>query len=915
MTSSTTRPTTRHTSVSVRQDFLDFFAARGHRIVPSGPVFPQDDPTLLFTNAGMNQFKDVFLGTGTRDYKRAVDTQKCIRVSGKHNDLEEVGVDTYHHTFFEMLGNWSFGDYFKEDAIVWSWELLTKTWGLDPDRLWVTVFAGDAKDGLPADEDAARIWVERAGIRPDRVLRFGKKANFWEMGDTGPCGPCTEIHIDRGGPGSDPRDGADPKIGVNVGNERFIELWNNVFMQFNRQDDGRLVELPAKSVDTGMGFERVLSVLQQKNSNYDTDLFTPIFARIEQVTGARYEAGSSQRDVAFRVAADHCRAVTAAFADGALPSNEGRGYVLRRLIRRASRFGRQHLGARDPFLCDVVPAVVQVLGGTFPEMSAREDHVRLLLRAEEESFGRTLDRGLVFFDSLAAKTEKSGAKTLPGAEAFELYATNGFPQDLVELMARERGLGVDLAAWETAQKKHQAASKTEGRFKQVLSAEALASVKPTRSTYHESGAVAHTLDAVVLVAQSLGSQAPGSPGPGENEHALVLDQSPFYAEGGGQVGDAGVVRAADGSFTFEVRDARRMGSVIVHLGSFTGGRAPTIESLAGAKVRAEVDLARRERTQKNHTATHLLHRALKEILGAHVAQQGSYVGPDRLRFDISHPKGVTPEELEKVETLVNARVFQNARIVTTTEDLDAAKARGVVAMFGEKYDAKVRVLDVGGWSMELCGGTHVSAAGDIGPFVILSERAVQAGVRRIEAVTGPVAVEEIQRTRRTLREAAASLKTAPEEVPARIEAMQTALKEAKKASAKAQGGGVDAALATVRAALERAGTVAFGAFDVPELGLEGVRELAEKLKSGESAIALAVFGREEGRVPFVILCHNVPKSSQLGAGNLAKIVSQSLGGGGGGRPDSAQGQGQKPEGVPAAIAAVRSALAEGLARS
>ncbi len=484
MSSTSTSTTPRHTALSVRQDFLDFFAARGHRIVPSGPVFPQDDPTLLFTNAGMNQFKDVFLGTGTRDYKRAADTQKCIRVSGKHNDLEEVGVDTYHHTFFEMLGNWSFGDYFKEDAITWSWELLTKTWGLDPDRLWVTVFAGDEKDGLPADEDAARIWIERAGIRPDRVLRFGKKANFWEMGDTGPCGPCTEIHIDRGGPGSDPRDGADPKIGVNVGNERFIELWNNVFMQFNRQDDGKLVELPAKSVDTGMGFERVLSVLQKKNSNYDTDLFTPIFARIQEITGQKYEAGSSQRDIAFRVAADHCRAVTAAFADGALPSNEGRGYVLRRLIRRASRFGRQHLNAREPFLCDVVPAVVQVLGGTFPEMKAREEHVRLLMRSEEESFGRTLDRGLVFFDTLATKLAKSGAKTIPGAEAFELYATNGFPQDLVELMARERGLAVDLAGWETAQKKHQAASKVEGKFKQVLSAEALASVKPTHSTYH-----------------------------------------------------------------------------------------------------------------------------------------------------------------------------------------------------------------------------------------------------------------------------------------------------------------------------------------------------------------------------------------------------------------------------------------------
>ncbi len=908
MTSTTTSTTTKYTAARVRQDFLDFFAARGHRIVPSGPVFPQDDPTLLFTNAGMNQFKDVVLGTGTREYKRAADTQKCIRVSGKHNDLEEVGVDTYHHTFFEMLGNWSFGDYFKKEAVAWSWDLLTKTWGLDPDRLWVTVFGGDEKDGLPADDETARLWIE-VGVRPERVLKFGRKDNFWEMGDTGPCGPCTEIHIDRGGPGSDPEVGADRKLGVNAGNERFIELWNNVFIQFNRRDDGRLVELPAKHVDTGMGFERVLSVLQEKRSNYDTDLFTPIFCTIEELTGAKYEGGTSPKDVAFRVAADHCRAVTAAFADGALPSNEGRGYVLRRLIRRASRFGRQQLGAQDPFLCDVVPSVVRVLGDAFPEMRAREDHVRLLMRAEEESFGRTLDRGLVFFETLAVKTAKSGSKTLSGAEAFELYATNGFPQDLVELMARERGLSVDLAGWDAAQKKHQAASKVEGKFKQVLSAEALASVMPTRSTYHDVGDEAGELDASVQVASAAG----------DGEFAIVLDGSPFYAEGGGQIGDAGTIRATDGSFAFDVRDTRRMGSVIVHLGTFQKGAfqkgAPIApESLAGRKVRASVDMDRRGRTQKNHTATHILHRALKDVLGEHVAQQGSYVGPDRLRFDISHPKGVTPDELERVEALVNERIFANADVVTTVEDLDAARARGVTAMFGEKYDAKVRVLDVGGWSMELCGGTHVSAAGDIGPFVVLSERAVQAGVRRIEAVTGPAAVAEFQRQRRILRDTAASLKTGVDEVPTRIEMLQTQLKEAKKASAKAQGGDVNAAFERVRAGIETIGDVAVAIVDVPDLGLEGVRELAEKVKSLQPAVVFAVFGREEGRVPFVIAVQNVPKSSGLAAGNLAKLAGQSIGGGGGGRPDSAQGQGQNADGVPAAVdalnATVRGALAK-----
>ncbi len=424
----------------VRRTYLDFFVERGHREVPSSPIFPQDDPTLLFTNAGMNQFKDVFLGTGTRDYSRAVDTQKCLRVSGKHNDLEEVGRDTYHHTFFEMLGNWSFGDYFKEEAICWAWELLTEVWKLPKERLWVTVFAGDEADGLAADEEAERIWIEKAGVSPDRVLRASKEDNFWEMGDTGPCGPCTEIHIDRGGPGDDPADGADPAIGVNAGNERFIELWNLVFIQYNRLDDGSLRELPAKHVDTGMGFERILSVLQGKSSNYDTDLFTPIFERIGELTGHRYGESPEEVQVAFRVIADHVRAVSSAIADGATPSNTGRGYVLRRLIRRAARFGRQVLGQEEPFLFRVAETVAGVLGVAFPEIPQRLEHIQLILQEEEAAFGRTLGRGLVEFEKLAGRVSGAGGDLLPGDEAYELYATYGFPQDLVEQMAEERGL-------------------------------------------------------------------------------------------------------------------------------------------------------------------------------------------------------------------------------------------------------------------------------------------------------------------------------------------------------------------------------------------------------------------------------------------------------------------------------------------
>ncbi|HUR28523.1 MAG TPA: alanine--tRNA ligase, partial [Planctomycetota bacterium] len=579
------------TSNELRTSFLQYFERQGHRVVASSPLVPHDDPTLLFTNAGMNQFKDVFLGTGTRDYRRAVNSQKCIRVSGKHNDLEEVGLDTYHHTFFEMLGNWSFGDYFKRDAIVWSWELLTKTWGLPKDRLWVTVFGGDEKDGLPVDEEAARIWSEATDIDPTHILRFGRKDNFWEMGETGPCGPCTEIHIDRGGPDSNPLDGADRKIGVNAGNERFIELWNNVFMEFNRQDDGRLVKLPAQHVDTGMGFERVLSVLQGKRSNYDTDLFTPIFERIGELTHTRYGA-DPKVDIAFRVIADHMRAVCVAIADGASPSNEGRGYVLRRLLRRAARFGRQSIGFDRPFLFDVVPTVVEVLGKAFPELAQREKHIQLVVRAEEESFGATLERGLGLFEDLVARTAKKhpAAKSLPGAEAFELYATYGFPEDLVEQMLRERGWTLDVAGWEAAEAQHRAASRSEGAFKQLLSAEQLNGLPPTRSTFYDAGdAGCRAVTRVVRAFKAAGQK-----------DTLVLEASPFYAESGGQVGDSGRVRSSDGRFEFVVDDTKRLGEVVVHVGTARGDVAP------GAEVIAEVDGERRAATRANHTATHLL---------------------------------------------------------------------------------------------------------------------------------------------------------------------------------------------------------------------------------------------------------------------------------------------------------------------
>ncbi|NOT29179.1 MAG: alanine--tRNA ligase [Planctomycetes bacterium] len=891
-------------ATQIRRDFLDFFAQRGHREVPSSPVFPQDDPTLLFTNAGMNQFKDVFLGTGKRDYTRAVDSQKCIRVSGKHNDLEEVGHDTYHHTFFEMLGNWSFGDYFKAEAIPWAWELLTKTWKLPKERLWVTVFGGDEKDGLPRDEDSGRIWKETTDVDPSHVLFFGRKANFWEMGETGPCGPCTEIHIDRGGLDTDPRDGANPKIGVNAGSERFLELWNNVFMEFNRLDDGRLVKLPAQHVDTGMGFERIVGVLQGKRSNYDTDVFAPIFARIGKLAGKRYGSGDEKADIAFRVIADHVRACTVAFADGALPSNTGRGYVLRRLIRRASRYGRQALGFEDPFLCEVAPAVAETLGEVFPEIPQRMEHVQLLLRAEEESFNKTLGRGLVRFGELATRVEKSGKKALDGGEAYELYATYGFPRDLVELMARERKLAVDDKGWDAAEGAHRTKSKSEGKFKSGFSEatlEAMRGLPATTSTYWEPGVRSYEVETVIIDVYTSAFE-----GEAETSVSVILRESPFYPESGGQVSDRGVIEALDGSISFQVEGLARSGEHLLHRGKVKLEDLDALTTLKGLSVRARVDRKARDRTRKNHTATHLLHKALKLVLGEHVAQQGSYVGPDRLRFDFSHPKAVTPEALERIERIVNERVIDNARVDHPEKSFAEAKASGAVAMFGEKYGDRVKVLDVGGWSLELCGGTHVAAAGDIGPFVILSEGAIQAGVRRIEALTGAAAVEHIQHQKKLLREAARALKASVEELPQRIEQLQQQLKDAKKKEKESAKGDVAGALEAVRKALRPIDGLQVGIAAL-ELELESLRELAGRVKTLAPDLAVILLGQDGDKAPWVALSQGAALTRGWEARHAAAFLAPHLGGGGGGKPDLAQGQGQRAAGRAAALEAFQRA--------
>ncbi len=884
------------TAKEIRATFLDFFAERGHRIVPSSPVVPQNDPTLLFINAGMNQFKDVFLGTGSRDYTRAADTQKCIRVSGKHNDLEEVGVDGYHHTFFEMLGNWSFGDYFKEDAIRWAWELLVDVYGLDPDRLWVTVFGGDEADGLEADREAEDLWPKVTGIAPERVLRFGKKDNFWEMGETGPCGPCTEIHYDRGPElGECPIPG-DPSSAVNADTERVIEIWNLVFIQFNRNADGSLSPLPARHVDTGMGFERLVSVMQGARSNYDTDLFQPIIRRLSAMADVSYGAGNTAADVACRVVADHVRTLSVAFADGVLPGNEGRGYVLRRILRRAARFGRQSLGLDRPFIHELVPEVVDILGETFPEVAAQETHIRGLIASEEKAFQKTLDRGLQLYAKLAAEVKAAGKTSLDGEAAFDLYATYGFPRDLVELMAREDGLTVESQGWDAAQARHREASKSEGKFGFAFDLSKIEGLPATEMLCYRDGQ-AGTGDGVTARARVLALI---------DGRFLVLDRSPFYAESGGQVGDAGVIEA-EGGGRFVVEDTQRYGDILVHVGRVVSG---SDSDLSRGTVQARVDVARRHAVMRNHTGTHLLHKALKEVLGDHVQQQGSLVAPDRLRFDFTHPQAMTPEEIEAVEEKVNEVIQDDVAVVTTVEDLEAARARGVTALFGEKYDEQVRVVDVPGFSTELCGGTHCGATGEIGLLLVASESAVQAGVRRIEAVTGAEAVRRVQEHRRLLRQTAAALKTKAEELPERVAALRRKVKALEKGGV---GGGVDLG-AQVKALLagaeDRDGArVVTARWDV---GPKDLAAVADLLRHQHGPVCGLLAGESGGKVMLCAFASKDLVARGVHAGQVIKKAAALVGGGGGGRPDFAQAGGKKADGIEDALALASDLFREAL---
>jgi alanyl-tRNA synthetase len=855
------------TANQIRAEFISFFEERGHRFVRSSPVVPQDDPTLLFTNAGMNQFKDIFLGKGARDYTRAVNSQKCIRASGKHNDLEDVGRDNYHHTFFEMLGNWSFGDYFKREAIAWAWELLVEHWGLDGGRMYATVFEGSPEEGLEPDNESEKLWLETTPLPPERVMRCSRKDNFWEMGDTGPCGPCSEMHYDLGEGACPLGEDGRHQCGVNVdGCWRFIELWNLVFIQYNRNPDGSLEPLPAQHVDTGLGLERIVRVLQAKDSNYDSDIFTPLLEAISRETGM--EDGPGEVGVAFRVIADHLRSVTFAVTDGALPSNEGRGYVLRRMLRRAARFGKI-LGMSEPFIHRLVPTLAEAMGDAFPELQAQADHAARVIRAEEEGFLQTLDRGIEIFERLVERQEGQGAKIIPGEEVFLLYDTYGFPPDLTRLMADERGFETDMAGFEVKMEEQRAMGK------------AASGTLVEEGTWIALSKGGHSdflgYDILELEATPR-SYRPG----GGGRILIVLDMTPFYPEGGGQVGDRGTLSGEAGAW--RVVDVQRDGDRIVHIcESADGNQGPPDER----PLAAVVDAAARARTTLNHTATHLLHAALREVLGDHVHQSGSVVQPESLRFDFTHFEKLTPEQLEQIETRVNQVIRENLTLAIYETGYDDAIASGVVALFGEKYEDRVRLVQVSEFSRELCGGCHVQATGDIGILKIVSESSIATGVRRIVALTGATAESHLRQADRLVESMRQQLGATAEELPGRLaqllEERRNLEKELEGLKKSSLGEGAEALLEKAT----QVNGVSILASEVEAGSVKELRSLADELrrrmKKGVAVIGSVI----EGKASLLCVVSEDLVRGNVKAGEIVNMVAQLADGKGGGPPHMA----------------------------
>ncbi|MBN2137067.1 MAG: alanine--tRNA ligase [Sedimentisphaerales bacterium] len=892
------------TAKQIRTGFIDFFKSKGHEFIPSSPIVPIDDQTLLFANAGMNQFKDIFLGLTPPEYPRAANSQKCLRVSGKHNDLEEVGKDTYHHTFFEMLGNWSFGDYFKAEAIEWAWELLTDVWGIDPDRLWATVFKGSDKDGIPRDDQAAELWTKVTPISPDRVLDFGKKDNFWEMGETGPCGPCSEIHIDLGPDRCDMKDVPGHKCAVNAGCARFIELWNLVFIQYNRQPGNKLIPLSAKHVDTGAGLERVVAVLQKKTSNYDTDLFMPVIEATSRIAGREYTSKlANKTDNAFRVIADHIRALTFAVTDGAAPSNEGRGYVIRRILRRAARFGRE-LGMHEPFLYKLVPVVVDYLGDAFPEIAARAEHVSTVIESEETAFGRTLDRGIEIFAAAAEQAAKSSDAAVSGEDAFKLYDTYGFPLDLTQLMAQERGLKVDTEKFNelmAAQRQRARAAQKDNSLLAALADTELPVTEDLHKYHTDSceGIIVGWIDKGGF--SDTGRIRAGA------EVGVVLDKTCFYAEAGGQVGDCGVIETGDARFVVEA--TTRIANCVVHRGKVTEGSFSP-----GQSVKARVGKDRNS-IKKNHTATHLLQWALQQRLGSAVAQQGSFVGPEYLRFDFTYPKAPTADELRDVENLVREQILADLPVTWTVMPKDQAENLGAMALFGEKYGSEVRVVCLGAeddseiagaFSREFCGGTHVDRLGAIGGFKIIREESISAGVRRITALTGTALNDYLEKASNIVDELSAMLKVPAEAVCERVgKLLQDNKKLAKDLKSAARSSGSDAMTQAGQLLdnCEKIGDARIITGQLLTASAEQAREAIDMLKKkAKSAVVVLAMAEGDDKATLLAGVTDDLIKKGLKAGDIVKEIAPIVEGGGGGRPQMAQAGGKNPAKIGDALA-------------
>lgn len=859
-------------SNKIRQAFLDFFESKGHTIVPSAPMVVKGDPTLMFTNAGMNQFKEIFLGNAPRKWPRAADTQKCLRVSGKHNDLEEVGHDTYHHTMFEMLGNWSYGDYFKKEAIAWAWELLHGVYGLPADRMYATVFEGSDEDGVPFDHEAYDYWKQY--LPEDHIIRGNKHDNFWEMGETGPCGPCSEIHFDL-------RDAAEvaAKPGrelVNASHPQVIEIWNLVFMQFNRKANGSLEELPARNVDTGMGFERLCMILQGKKSNYDTDVFQPTIRRIAALAGKEYGA-DAKADVAMRVIADHLRAIAFSIADGQLPSNVKAGYVIRRILRRAVRYGYTYLGFNEPTLCKLVPGLVEQMGGQFPELKAQHELITKVIEEEEAAFLRTLATGINLLDGVIERTRREGGKTVSGKDAFELYDTFGFPIDLTELIAREQGIDVDLAAFE----KELQAQKERSRNAAAVETDDWVELFPIRESVFTGY---DTLTEQVRIARYRRVTSKN-----KTTYQLVFNRTPFYGNSGGQIGDIGYLENANERIP--VIATEKENGLIIHI-------VAQLPENPAAEFLAVVDAAKRQAAANNHSATHLMHEALRKVLGAHVEQKGSMVTPEMLRFDFSHFQKMTQEEIREVERLVNRAVRADYPLEENREATkEEAEAAGAMMLFGEKYGDRVRMVRFG-TSVELCGGTHTRSTGTIGFFKILNESAISAGVRRIEAVTGEQAEKVLYAAEDTLRNVGEYLNN-PQIVQAVKKMLESNETLSKEVEAMRREQVAEWAAKIAAATPERDGVmlVATQSDRRPDF----IKDLAYNLRARSPRLVMVVGSNFEGKPSLTVMLGEEIAAKGVNAGAVVREAAKLMQGGGGGQAFFATAGGKNPDGLQAAM--------------